>query len=136
MPKYLFLSILFPGIYLRMSNGVKNVKELHSTIEKMHAYYYNYYYKEPGERSQYSDWVRAGRQRGRSSSPRRAKNFLFSTLSRPALGPTQPPVQWVLGALFPGVKQPGREADQSPLNSAEVKKMWIYTSTPPYALMA
>jgi hypothetical protein len=30
---------------------------------------------------------------------------------------------------FPGVKRQGREADQSPSISAEVKKMWIYTST-------
>jgi hypothetical protein len=40
------------------------------------------------------------------------------------------------GGSFPGVKQPGREADHSPPTSAEVKKMWIYTSTPPYAFMA
>jgi hypothetical protein len=39
--------------------------------------------------------------------------------------------------LFPrAVKRPGREADHSPPTSAEVKKMWIYTSTPPYAFMA
>jgi hypothetical protein len=37
---------------------------------------------------------------------------------------------------FPGVKLPGREADHSPPTSAEAKKMWIYTSTPPYAFMA
>jgi hypothetical protein len=37
-----------------------------------------------------------------------------------------------MGALFPGVKRPGREADRSPPASAEVKNTWIYTSTPPY----
>jgi hypothetical protein len=31
---------------------------------------------------------------------------------------------------FPGGKQPGREADHSPPTSAQVKKTWIYTSTP------
>jgi hypothetical protein len=36
--------------------------------------------------------------------------FLFTTVSRPALGPTQPPIQWVPKALTLGVKQPGREA--------------------------
>jgi hypothetical protein len=34
------------------------------------------------------------------------------------------------GALSPGVKRPEREVDHSPLTSAEIKKMWIYTSTP------
>jgi hypothetical protein len=60
---------------------------------------------------------------------------IFSTSSRPALGLTQPPSQWVAGAFSPGIKRPGREADHSPTTSAEVKKIWIYTSTPPYALM-
>jgi hypothetical protein len=36
----------------------------------------------------------------------------------------------VPGALFPGLKLPGREADHSPAASAEVKNKWIYTSTP------
>jgi hypothetical protein len=36
---------------------------------------------------------------------------------------TQPPIQWVPGALSPGVKRPGREVDHSPPASAEVKKM-------------
>jgi hypothetical protein len=31
---------------------------------------------EPGYRSRYSDWLGAGRLRGRSSSPGRVKNFL------------------------------------------------------------
>jgi hypothetical protein len=40
------------------------------------------------------------------------------------------------GGFSPGVKRPGREADHSPLASAEVKNTWIYTFTPPYAFMA
>jgi hypothetical protein len=40
------------------------------------------------------------------------------------------------GGYFPGVKRQGREADHSPPASSEVKKTWIYTSTPPYAFMA
>jgi hypothetical protein len=48
-------------------------------------------------------------------------------------GPTQPPIQLVPGALSLGVKRLGCEADHSPPTSAEVTKMWIYTSTPPYA---
>jgi hypothetical protein len=38
------------------------------------------------------------------------------------MGPMQPPIQWVAGALSMGVKQPGREADNSPPSSAEVKE--------------
>jgi hypothetical protein len=29
----------------------------------------------------------------------------FSSVSRPALGPTQPPIQWVTGVLSSGVKR-------------------------------
>jgi hypothetical protein len=36
----------------------------------------------------------------------------------------------------PGVKRPGREADNSLLSSAEVENTWIYTFTPPYTIMA
>jgi hypothetical protein len=46
----------------------------------------------------------------------------FFHLSLPALGPTQPPVQWVTGVLSPGLKaRPGRDADHSPPSSAEVE---------------
>jgi hypothetical protein len=55
--------------------------------------------------------------------------FLFTTASRTVLGPTQPPIECVSGALFLGVKWPGRKADHSPPSSAEVKNEWCYTST-------
>ena len=45
----------------------------------------------------------------------------FPHLSRPALGPTQPPVQCVPG--FPGGKErPGRDADPSLPSSAVIMK--------------
>jgi hypothetical protein len=47
----------------------------------------------PGYRSRYSDWLRDGRPSG--PSPGGDKNSHFSMLSRPAMGPTQPPTQWV-----------------------------------------
>jgi hypothetical protein len=45
----------------------------------------------------------------------------FPHLTRRALGPTQPPVQWVLG-LSRGKEPPGRDAEPSPPSSAVVKK--------------
>jgi hypothetical protein len=48
--------------------------------------------------------------------------FLFTTASRTALGPTQPPIQWIPEALSLEVKRPGCEADHSPPPSAEVKE--------------
>jgi hypothetical protein len=48
--------------------------------------------------------------------------YVFTTASRSTLGPTQPPIQWVPGALSLRVKRPGREADHSPPSSAEVKE--------------
>jgi hypothetical protein len=81
------------------------------------------------------DWLLAGRLRSRSSSPGEVK--IFSSPNRPdrLWGPPN-----VLSTgyrfFFLGVKRPGREADNSPPTSDEVKKMWIHTSTPPYAFMA
>jgi hypothetical protein len=64
--------------------------------------------------------------------------FLFSAVSRPALGPIQPPIQWYW-RLFPqGLplgKEEGCEADHSS-PSAEVNKAWLYTFTPQYTFMA
>jgi hypothetical protein len=37
-----------------------------------------------------------------------------------------------IGGSFQTIKRPEREADLSPPTRAEVKKMWIYTFTPPY----
>jgi hypothetical protein len=44
-------------------------------------------------------------------SRQRQEIFLFSRASRTALGSTQPPIQWVPGALSPRVLRPRREAD-------------------------
>ena len=62
-------------------------------------------------------------------TPVEAKVFLLPETPRPALEPTQPPIQCVLG-FFPGVKRARREVDHKPSYSAEVKNEWRYTSTP------
>jgi hypothetical protein len=57
--------------------------------------------------------------------------FLFTTASRAAMGPTQPPIQWLPGALSLRIKRPGREADHLPSSSAGDKKcVEIYLDSP------
>ena len=54
----------------------------------------------------------------------------FPHPTRPSLGPTQPPVQWV-PAAFPGLKRPRRGADHQPPSSAEVKeRVELYICSP------
>jgi hypothetical protein len=48
--------------------------------------------------------------------------FIFTTMSKTVLDPTQPPTQWLPGALSLQVKQLGHESDHSPPSSAEVKE--------------
>jgi hypothetical protein len=52
------------------------------------------------------------------------KIFPYPIASRPALGSTQPPIQWAPGALSPEAKRLVHEADLSPPSSAEVKNDW------------
>jgi hypothetical protein len=73
----------------------------------------------------YRDNVTNLRLEGWGSIPGRGKIFLFSIVSRPALGHTEPPIQWV-----PEEKRPGREADHSPPSSAEVKSGGAITPLP------
>jgi hypothetical protein len=40
------------------------------------------------------------------------------------------------GAISLGIKWPGLETNRTLPANVEVKKMWIYTSTPPYTFMA
>jgi hypothetical protein len=54
-------------------------------------------------------------------SRQRQRIFPLTPVSRPALGPTQTPEQWVPGVLSPGQARPGRDANHSPPSSAEVE---------------
>jgi len=66
-----------------------------------------------------------------SSIPGWGRDFLlFTTASRPALWPTQPPIQSVRWVVAPGVKRPRRKADYSFPPNAEFKNAWSYTSIP------
>jgi hypothetical protein len=62
----------------------------------------------------------------------------FSLLHVAQIGAAVHPTPYPMctGGSIPGGKMAEHEADHSPPASAEVKKKWIYTSTPPYAFMA
>jgi hypothetical protein len=49
-----------------------------------------------------TDWTT---RRSRFNPPQGQETFSLTSASRPTLGPTQLPVQWVPGVLFPGVKR-------------------------------
>jgi hypothetical protein len=67
-------------------------------------------------------------------NPTRDKRFFsFSEMSRPALGPTQPPVQWVPGFL-PCGKLARAWFDHSPPSTAWIKNEWSYAFTSPICL--
>jgi hypothetical protein len=71
---------------------------------------------------------------GGSSAGRGLEFFLLTPMSRLALWPIWPPIQWAPEVLSLGVKQVECEADHSPPPSAKVKNVWSYTSTPPTCL--
>jgi hypothetical protein len=69
-------------------------------------------------------------------SNRGERIFPLASVSRPALGSTQPPVQWVPGVLSRGGKaRPGRDVDHSPHLVPRSRMSRSYTS-PPSVFMA
>jgi hypothetical protein len=74
--------------------------------------------------SRYTNWLRAG-----VSIPGMGREFFFSS-PRPDLlwGPPNLLSDVYRGAISPGIKRPGREANHSPSSSTEFKNAWSYTS--------
>jgi len=69
-------------------------------------------------------WVRIRREE---------KIFLVSQISRPTLGPTQPPNQLFPG-FFPVYNAAGRKANHPHSSSDEIMIKWSYDPTPPIFL--
>jgi hypothetical protein len=73
---------------------------------------------EQAQLSQYNDELRSGWS---GFDPR-------PTASRPILGPSQAPLQWIPGALSPGANLPGREADHLHLVSrSRIVELYLYS---------
>jgi hypothetical protein len=67
--------------------------------------------------------------------PRQGQIFLLAPASRPALGPTEPPIQWVPGVLSPGVKRGrGVTLTTHPHLASRLRMSRSYTSSPPMCL--
>jgi hypothetical protein len=61
--------------------------------------------------------------------------FPLTSVSRPAVRPTQPPVQWVPGSFSRGKARPERDADHSPHLVPKSRMSRSYTSSIPSATM-
>jgi hypothetical protein len=86
--------------------GMISVKEY--KFAKNEFVNYMYYIRLPGAGlAQAVYCLTTGWTTGRSAfDPRQGQRFFpIASLSKPALGPTQPPVQWVPGVLSPGLKR-------------------------------
>jgi hypothetical protein len=82
---------------------------------------------ETEQRSRYSDRLLEGRGVGVRVQVR---SRIVSSPQRPDRLWEPPSLLSNVYRLTPGVKRQGLQADHSPPASAEIKKMWIYTSTP------
>jgi hypothetical protein len=100
-------SAIFP--YKRLPVSISSLSAVHITISHK-FYWFDFTFLLLQKRSRGSsvsivsgygldDWAIKVR------SPAGARIFPLSSVSRPALGPTQPPVQWVPGVFSLGVKR-------------------------------
>ena len=67
-------------------------------------------------------------------TPNPTTDFLFSPSSRPAVCPSQPPIQREPGGSVPKLKRSERESDHSLSSHAKVNNVRSYTSTPAVCL--
>jgi hypothetical protein len=88
--------------------------------------------------AQYSVWLRAGRPGHQGSIPGKGERiFTLASVSRPALGPSQPPAQWAPGVLSPGLKRGrGVTLTTHPHLVTKLTMNRSYNSSPPSAFVA
>jgi hypothetical protein len=117
-------------------NGVK--QSTHRVIITIISVFNVCYFEISHRVYQYSVWLWTGRPSDLGSIPFRGKRiFLLACVSRPALGPTQPPIKCVPGGLFPRANAAG--AWRWPLTPIKCwGREWVgaILSLPPSASMA
>jgi hypothetical protein len=88
--------------------------------------------------SQYRVWLRVTGPGDPGSIPGRGERiFPLISVCRTALGSTQPPVQWILGVLSPGLKRGrGVTLTTHPHLVPRLRMSRSYTSYPPKRLRA
>jgi hypothetical protein len=91
-------------------------------------------WRQPARLCQYSDYALDDRRIELGS---RQEQTCFSSSQSPAQvwGPRSLVLNGYRVFSSPGMKKKGREADSSSQSSAEIKRLWSYTSTPPYVIM-
>jgi hypothetical protein len=67
--------------------------------------------------------------------PNRGREFYLLYMSRPNLGPKQPPIHWVLEASVTDVEWLGVWSWLLIVTSTEVMNAWTYTSPAPFTFM-
>jgi hypothetical protein len=78
----------------------------------------------------------AGRPGDRGSIPGTGERIIpLAPVSRPALRPTQPPVQWAPGVLFPGLQRGRGVTLTTHLHLVPRSRMRSYISSPPNAFV-
>jgi hypothetical protein len=122
LAEYWFYCIVFRFIIPAVDSNSVNFKPVTENLE------------EPGYCSRYSDWLRAGLPRVRSSSPSIVKTF-YSVHTSSTGNPASYPL--VTGGSFPrGKASVACNWPLSPPTNAEVKRTWFHTFTLPYVLIA
>jgi hypothetical protein len=121
--------------YVSSSNRVRSRRPSHYTLRKFRKRTY-FWGSRVSSGSIVSDYGLD--DRAIEVNPRQGQRiFPLSSVSRPALGPTQPPVQWVPEVLSPGLKRGrGVALTTHPHLVPRCRMSRSYTPLPPSAFMA
>jgi hypothetical protein len=102
------------GVMERFNNTVTKLTDCNWSVQQYSTLTINDIWKKEWQKKHKPTHV--VREQNQNVARQGQRIFPLASVSRPALGPTQPPVQCVPGSKA----RPWRDADHSPLSSAEV----------------